>query len=66
MIKIREIEKVISGLPPEELAEFRTWFQKFDAAEWDKQFDEDARTGKLAFLADKAREDFKNGKCKEL
>ena len=32
MIKIREIEKTISGLPPKKLAAFRRWFQKFDPA----------------------------------
>ena len=30
MIKIREIAKTISGLPPRELAQFRSWFTKFD------------------------------------
>ncbi len=30
MIKIREIAKTISGLPPKELTQFRAWFTKFD------------------------------------
>lgn len=30
MIKIREIAKTISHLPPKELARFRAWFTKFD------------------------------------
>ena len=32
MIKIREIEKAISELPPPKLASFRRWFEKFDPA----------------------------------
>ena len=31
MTTIIEIEKAISNLPPEELAQFRAWFEEFDA-----------------------------------
>ena len=48
------------------IAEFRGWFQKFDAARWDKQFEDDARSGKLDRLAHKAVQDFKKGNYKEL
>ena len=66
MIKIREIEKAVSNLPDKDLVTFRGWFQKFDAARWDQQFENDARSGKLDRLANKAITDFKNGSCKEL
>lgn len=66
MTKITEIEKAISNLPPEELAQFRTWFEEFDAAVWDSQFEEDVVSGKLDAIADKAISDFKNGNFKEL
>ncbi len=66
MIKIRELERAVSDLPPKGLAEFRAWFQKFDAARWDEQFEEDVRLGKLDNLSHEALEDFKKGKCKEL
>ena len=66
MIKIRDIEKVIADLPPEELAEFRTWYQKFDAAKWDQEFEADVRAGKLNAKASKALADFKSGKFREL
>ena len=62
MIKIREIEKVISSLPPKELTAFRKWFTKFDSEQWDKQFESDVKAGKLDKLANKAVEDFKKGK----
>ena len=54
MTTIIEIEKAISNLPPEELAQFRTWFEEFDAAAWDRQFEEDVVSGKLDAIADKA------------
>lgn len=66
MIKIRDLEKAVSSLPPEDLAEFRKWFQKYDALRWDKQFESDAKSGKLDRLANKAVADFKKGKYKEL
>ena len=51
MIKIREIEKAVSSLPAKDLVAFRGWFQKFDATKWDRQFENDARSGKLDRLA---------------
>ena len=66
MKTIIEIEKAISNLPPEELAQFRAWFDEFDAAVWDRQFEEDVVSGKLDAIEDKAMNDFKNGNFKEL
>ena len=66
MIKIRDLEKAVTDLPTEDLSEFRSWFYKFDATKWDKQFEGDARSGKLDRLAQRAVADFKKGKCKEL
>ena len=66
MTTIIEIEKAISNLPPEELAQFRAWFEEFDAAVWDRQFEEDVVSGKLDAITDKAISDFKNGNFEEL
>ena len=66
MAAIQDIERVISSLPPDELAQFRAWFEEFDAAAWDKQFEEDARSGELDDIAGEALADFKEGKFKEL
>lgn len=66
MIKIREIEKTLSDLSPKELVEFRRWYEKFDAAKWDKQFESDVKAGKLDSAAKKALKDFKSGNHKEL
>ena len=61
MVVVEEIEKAVSSLPPKELAEFRAWFEEFDAATWDRQFEVDAESGKLDTIAQKALGDFKTG-----
>ena len=66
MIKIREIEKTIAKLPDKNLAEFRRWYEKFDALRWDRQFEKDACLGKLERVAAKAKKAYNDGCCKEL
>jgi hypothetical protein len=63
---VLEIEQAVSQLPPKELAHFREWFEEFDAKIWDRQFEEDARSGKLDQLAHQAIVDFDAGKYREL
>lgn len=63
---VLEIERAVSQLSPQELARFREWFEKFDAEIWDKQFEEDAKSGKLDKLAHQAIADLRAGKFKEL
>lgn len=58
MITVAEIEKAVSSLPPDELARFRAWFVEFDAAAWDKAFEEDVASGRLAAVANEAVRDF--------
>jgi hypothetical protein len=66
MTKIEDIEKAISNLSPDELAEFRFWFAGFDAAQFDAKIERDVRTGKLDRLADSALGEFKEGRAHEL
>jgi hypothetical protein len=54
MSKLEAIEKKVSGLSAQELAEFRQWFTEFDAAAWDRRIERDAKAGKLDSLADEA------------
>ena len=51
MTTIHEIEKAVSALPSNELEQFRKWFDEFDAKAWDKQFEDDATSGKLDKVA---------------
>ena len=64
MTKIEEIEKVVSTLSPDELAEFRAWFEAFDAAEFDRKIERDIRAGKLDGLAEEAIAEFKSGRAR--
>ena len=57
MTTVKQIEKALSQLPPRKLAEFRSWYARFDAAQWDAQLEADARSGRLDALADKAIRD---------
>ena len=66
MSNLQEIEKKISELNPKELAQFRDWFEKFDAAAWDTQFEKDVSAGKLDKIAERAMADFNAGHCTDL
>jgi hypothetical protein len=66
MTKVHALEKRISALSAEELAEFRQWFAEFDAAAWDRQLERDVKAGKLDALADEALRDHAAGKSTEL
>jgi hypothetical protein len=65
MSKLEAIEKRVSGLSAQELAEFRRWFAEFDAAAWDRQIDRDIKAGKLDALADQALRQHTAGKSTE-
>jgi hypothetical protein len=66
MQSLNDIEKSIANLPPERLAEFRAWFETFEAEQWDKQLEKDIQAGKLDRLAKQALAEFEQGRCKEL
>ena len=66
MSTVQEIETAVALLPEPELSKFRAWFAHFDAEAWDREFEEDARSGKLDRLADQALDDLAQGRCSEL
>ena len=66
MTRIQRLEQEIKELTPRELAAFRKWFQEYDATEWDKQIDEDARAGKFDNLAERALADHQAGRTTEM
>ena len=65
-MSIHEIEQAIRQLSPKDLARFRQWFEEFDAQNWDKQFEADAKSGKLDKIAEKALNEYHAGEAKEL
>jgi hypothetical protein len=66
MTTVQEIESAVAHLPDPDLSEFRAWFVQFDAEAWDREFEEDAQSGKLDRLADKALADLARDRCSEL
>ena len=66
MTNIQRLEKEISRLQPSELAEFRAWFEQFDAKVWDKEIESDAGSGRLDKVSKQAIEDFRNGNFKKI
>ncbi|MEI6329662.1 MAG: hypothetical protein WCP16_10550 [Pseudanabaena sp. ELA645] len=64
--QLKEIEKAVSQLSPQDLREFRHWFTEFDAEAWDQQFERDVATGKLDKLAEKALIHLRDGNCTDL
>lgn len=55
MSTVKEIETAVSKLSREDLSAFRAWFAEFNAAEWDKQFEQDVAAGRLDALASSGR-----------
>lgn len=66
MVKLHDIEKAITGLERDDLAKLRDWFDEFDAEVWDKQFEEDVKSGSLKDISEKAVSEFKQGRYKEI
>lgn len=66
MSTVAEIENAVQNLSKDELSRFRAWFEKFDADAWDRQFEDDATSGKLDALAGEALRDLREGRCRDL
>ena len=66
MTKLQRIENDVENLTPEELTAFRKWFQSYDAALWDQQFERDATSGKLDKLRDEALAEHEAKRTREL
>jgi hypothetical protein len=63
---IEDIEKAVAELPPDQLAQFRDWFERFDAVRFDQKIERDASAGRLDGLAEQAIDDFRKGRAREL
>jgi hypothetical protein len=63
---VEDIEKAVAGLPPDQLAKFRAWFEAFDAERFDQKIERDAVSGKLDRLAEQAIDDLRKGRASEL
>ena len=66
MSRVEKIESQIRELSSAELAALREWFAELDASDWDRQFEGDAKAGKLDRLADKVLSDHAAGRSSDL
>lgn len=66
MTKLDDIEKAIARLAPDELTQFREWFEAFDGARFDEKIERDAASGKLDRMAEQAVADFRKDHAREL
>lgn len=66
MTKVEEIQAAIEALPESEYARLRQWFAVRDWEDWDKQIEEDSKSGRLDFLSREALEDKAKGELKDL
>lgn len=65
-MSISEIEQAITELSPEELAQFRAWFDEYYAEVWDRQIEDDVKAGRLDKLISEANEEYDAGSSKPL
>jgi hypothetical protein len=63
---ITEIEQAITQLSEQELSRFRAWFDEYYAEMWDKQIEEDAKSGRLDKIIAEANEEYNAGLSKLL
>ena len=61
MTSVAEIQKAIMELPEAEYAELRRWFIDQDWEQWEREFEEDVKAGRLDALAAEALEAKANG-----
>ena len=66
MTRIEKLEREIQKLSPEELANLRDWFRRYDDETWDQQIEGDVRGGRLDRLAQETLAAHKVGRTKEL
>ena len=66
MTKVEKLEREVRNLSEKELTTFREWFAAFDAAEWDRQMEDDIRAGKLDRIADAALTEHHAGRSRKL
>ena len=66
MDRIEKVAAEIERMTADELAAFRAWFAEYDARVWDRQFEEDVRSGLLDALAERELGHHKAGRSTKL
>ena len=66
MSRVEDIQSAIVSLSPKEYARLRQWFAARDWAQWDREIEKDAASGKLDFLIEEAMAEKDQGNLREL
>ena len=66
MSNVKALERAVEKLTSSDLVEFRSWFLNYDADLWDREIEEDYRSGKLDNLISEAIRDYQDGKATEI
>jgi hypothetical protein len=62
MSRVEEVERAVRDLSPQDLRQFREWFQRFEDELWDRQIERDAAGGRLDALAEEAMTEIREGR----
>ncbi len=63
---VKQIERAITQLPANELAELVSWLEQYHARVWDKQIEEDLEAGRLDTLLAEVEEEYDAGLTRPL
>lgn len=66
MSRVEQIEQRIAELDPSELKELRAWFENEYAELWDRQIENDSKTGRLRRLIEQALDHDRAGRSTDL
>ena len=66
MTTVAEIQSAVRSLPEQQFGLFSSWFDNYEEEHWDRQIENDQKSGPLLDLINKAKYDFEAGKCPRL
>ena len=64
--RLEQLEQKIAALDEVEMQALREWFERHDTELWDQQVESDAKSGKLARLAENALRDHQSGRSTKM
>lgn len=65
-MSIKDIERAITQLPARELTELANWFQDYLDDEWDRELEQDVKSGKLDSMLRQAQAELDAGRVTPL
>jgi len=65
-MSVDELKKAVFKLSKKDRAKLLAWLAEMDSAEWDRQFEQDAKSGKLDKLVAESEAEFRAGNYRKL